>query len=238
MLSKASSSVLKSDDPNSDNRLTFLATSLPDGWEEHVTEDRQTYFLEKDTGLTTWIDPRLPRNGLDNWWEKRLSSNGKIYYVDYSAKPKTSTWNHPLVGKPAEISFEGKGPLPIGWEIRRRGREEGGEPDDSEYYFNTENGLIIREDPRGARFQHGIANRIVPKKRYTREFDERVREFYEQDALIALDGDVELTVERGDLLRSSFEAVMQQGPEELKKRIVLNFLGEEGVDGGGLLRCV
>jgi len=50
------------------------------------------------------------------------------------------------------------------------------------------------------------------------------------------DGHVQLTVRRAHLLQDSVDAVMSLGREEMRKRWRIKFLGEEGLDAGGLAR--
>jgi hypothetical protein len=49
-------------------------------------------------------------------------------------------------------------------------------------------------------------------------------------------GDVRLLVRRDSLFDTAFVEVMSKSPEDLKKRLMVSFRGEEGVDFGGVSR--
>lgn len=69
---------------------------LPEGYEQRTTQQGQVYFLHTQTGVSTWHDPRIPRqlshiNGddlgqLPPGWEMRTTSTGRVYYVDHSSR--------------------------------------------------------------------------------------------------------------------------------------------------------
>lgn len=53
-----------------------------------------------------------------------------------------------------------------------------------------------------------------------------------------LAGKCELKVRRAHILEDSYAAVMQQNSEDLKRRLMVNFDGEDGLDYGGVGRFV
>jgi E3 ubiquitin ligase SMURF1/2 len=71
--------------------------NLPQGYEMRTTPQGQVYFYQVDTGVSTWHDPRVPREliqqgiNLDqligpllNGWEIRQTQSGRQYYVDHN----------------------------------------------------------------------------------------------------------------------------------------------------------
>lgn len=98
---------------------------LPYGWEETMTPEGVTYYLDHNTRTTAWTCPE-PHTGKDTvepitrptplpaGWEQRLAQNGRRYYVDHNTR--TTSWVRPL-----EDVEETTRPLPQGWERRRRG---------------------------------------------------------------------------------------------------------------------
>ncbi len=69
-----------------------LATDLPDGYEMRKTGQGQVYFYHVTTGISTWYDPRIPRDlrdlpmpgALPPGWEMRHTPSGRIYFVDHN----------------------------------------------------------------------------------------------------------------------------------------------------------
>lgn len=69
-----------------------LATDLPEGYEMRKTGQGQVYFYHVTTGISTWYDPRIPRDlrdlpmpgALPPGWEMRHTPSGRIYFVDHN----------------------------------------------------------------------------------------------------------------------------------------------------------
>ena len=72
-------------------------SDLPEGYEMRTTPQGQVYFYHLETGVSTWHDPRVPREliqqgiNLDeiigpllNGWEVRQTQSGRQYYVDHN----------------------------------------------------------------------------------------------------------------------------------------------------------
>ena len=68
------------------------ATDLPDGYEMRQTQQGQVYFYHVTSGVSTWYDPRIPRDlrdlampgALPPGWEMRHTPSGRIYFVDHN----------------------------------------------------------------------------------------------------------------------------------------------------------
>uniref|UniRef100_A0AAY4ABJ4 E3 ubiquitin-protein ligase n=1 Tax=Denticeps clupeoides TaxID=299321 RepID=A0AAY4ABJ4_9TELE len=67
---------------------------LPEGYEQRTTQQGQVYFLHTQTGVSTWHDPRVPRDlsnvnceelgPLPSGWEIRNTATGRVYFVDHN----------------------------------------------------------------------------------------------------------------------------------------------------------
>lgn len=70
------------------------AADLPEGYEVRTTQQGQVYFYHVGTGVSTWHDPRVPRDlpsgdlealgPLPRGWEVRFTATGRQYYVDHN----------------------------------------------------------------------------------------------------------------------------------------------------------
>jgi E3 ubiquitin-protein ligase NEDD4 len=60
--------------------------------------------------------------------------------------------------------------------------------------------------------------------------------FRSQPKMRVLDGKCELSLRRGRVLEDSFTAVMKMSGEDLKRRLIIKFEGEDGLDYGGVSR--
>ncbi|CAI9724182.1 E3 ubiquitin-protein ligase SMURF2-like [Octopus vulgaris] len=66
---------------------------LPGGYEQRTTQQGQVYFLHTRTGISTWHDPRVPRDltnvseeelgPLPQGWEIRYTGAGRMYFVNH-----------------------------------------------------------------------------------------------------------------------------------------------------------
>ena len=50
------------------------------------------------------------------------------------------------------------------------------------------------------------------------------------------DSNLELYINRKNLFYDAYDIIMSKDPYELKKRLCIRYMGEEGLDAGGLLR--
>jgi len=103
---------------------------LPEGYEMRTTAQGQIYFHHLGSGVSSWHDPRLPRDGdslvqglelgcLPPGWEKRETSSGRSYFVDHHNR--TTQFTDPRLSGPILKQLLKK-PTPIALE----GGEEGG----------------------------------------------------------------------------------------------------------------
>ncbi|KAM6494360.1 hypothetical protein JOM56_010721 [Amanita muscaria] len=164
---------------------------LPAGWEERRTPEGRPYFVDHTTRTTTWRDPRQnvnrppPASGpsanpnlgaLPSGWEMRLTSTGRVYFVDHNTR--TTTWDDPRL--PTNV-------------------------DDN-----------------------------APQ--YKRDYRRKVVYFRSQPQMRVLAGKCEVRVRRGRILEDSYSAVMSYTGEDLKRRLMVSFDGEDGLDYGGVSR--
>jgi E3 ubiquitin-protein ligase NEDD4 len=56
--------------------------------------------------------------------------------------------------------------------------------------------------------------------------------------MIVKDGKCDLKLRRGQVLEDSFKAVMRMSGDDLKRRLMIKFEGEDALDYGGVSRSV
>ena len=167
---------------------------LPHGWEERQTPDGRPYFVDHNSRTTTWLDPRLANapasifsstttqtalnlGPLPSGWEMRMTSSGRIYFVDHNTR--TTSWDDPRM------------------------------PSD---------------DP------------SAPQ--YKRDFRRKVVYFRSQPAMREVPGKCDIKIRRSMAFEDSFAAVMRSTREDLRRRLMIRFDGEDGLDYGGVSRSV
>jgi E3 ubiquitin-protein ligase NEDD4 len=162
-------------------------------------------------------------NGLPPGWEQRITPEGRVYFVDHETR--TTTWNDPRTHPPnqgASNSAYNK-PLPSGWEMRRN--EKG------RIYFVDHNTKITTwDDPRIP----SALDENVPK--YKRDFRRKFIYFKSQARMKPTSGVLKIEVSREKLFEDAYRIIMSYTPNELKQKLQIKFIGEEGLDYGGLTR--
>ncbi|KAL0965888.1 hypothetical protein UPYG_G00287240 [Umbra pygmaea] len=87
---------------------------LPPGWEMRIAPNGRPFFIDHNSRLTTWEDPRLKypvhlRNKssmdpgdlgpLPPGWEERVHADGRTFYIDHNTK--ATQWEDPRLQSPA-----------------------------------------------------------------------------------------------------------------------------------------
>jgi E3 ubiquitin-protein ligase NEDD4 len=71
---------------------------------------------------------------------------------------------------------------------------------------------------------------------YKRDFRRKLIYFRSQPALRTQPGNCQIKVRRNHIFEDSYAEIMRQTPNDLKKRLMIKFDGEDGLDYGGLSR--
>ncbi|KAG9018720.1 hypothetical protein FRB90_010334 [Tulasnella sp. 427] len=181
------------------------------------------------TGQTTAGVGQLPPG-----WEERHTPEGRPYYVDHNTR--TTTWVDPrrqtlvpmiggngnrLTVQPTTVSQ--LGPLPSGWEMRLTSTAR-------VYFVDHNTKTTTWDDPR----LPSSLDSNVPQ--YKRDFRRKLIYFRSQPAMRAQPGNCQIKIRRNHIFEDSYAEIMRQSPNDLKKRLMIKFDGEDGLDYGGLSR--
>ncbi|KAJ1796406.1 hypothetical protein LPJ59_003769, partial [Coemansia sp. RSA 2399] len=172
---------------------------------------------------------------LPSGWEQRFTPEGRPYFVNHIAH--TTTWDDPrLRGNQAPSSNRAAavagiagqtasrlGPLPSGWEMRltAQGRV---------YFVDHNTKTTTWDDPR----LPSNLDQSVPQ--YKRDFRRKYIYFRSQAAMRPVPGQCHIKVSRTSIFEHSYNEVMRLSVSELKKRLMIKFDGEDGLDYGGVSR--
>lgn len=161
-------------------------------------------------------------------WEERRTPQGRPYFVDHHTR--TTTWTDPrttnqqaAVAVPRPAANPNLGPLPSGWEMRltSTGRV---------YFVDHNTRTTSWDDPRLP------TNVDDNAPQYKRDYRRKVVYFRSQPKMRILPGKCEVKVRRSRVLEDSYASVMGFTGEDLKRRLMVNFDGEDGLDYGGVSR--
>ncbi|KAK2465343.1 hypothetical protein APHAL10511_002697 [Amanita phalloides] len=159
-------------------------------------------------------------------WEERRTPEGRPYFVDHHTR--TTTWRDPRqnlnranMNTPSANS--NLGPLPSGWEMRltSTGRI---------YFVDHNTRTTTWDDPR---LPTDVGDNAP---QYKRDYRRKVVYFRSQPQMRVLPNKCEIRVRRSRILEDSYSAVMSHTAEDLKRRLMVSFDGEDGLDYGGVSR--
>jgi E3 ubiquitin-protein ligase NEDD4 len=188
------------------------------------------------TGATTAGTGELPPG-----WERRVTPEGRPYFVDHNTR--TTTWVDPRRQQYIRMYGQGQttggannttiqqqpvsqlGPLPSGWEMRLTNTAR-------VYFVDHNTKTTTWDDPR----LPSSLDQGVPQ--YKRDFRRKLIYFRSQPALRIMSGQCHVKVRRNNIFEDSYAEIMRQSASDLKKRLMIKFDGEDGLDYGGLSRYV
>ncbi|KAF9957393.1 hypothetical protein BGZ70_009527 [Mortierella alpina] len=169
-------------------------------------------------------------------WEQRLTPEGRPYYVDHNTR--STTWVDPRRQQYVRMSdprsstnqvavhqqpVSQLGALPSGWEMRLTNTAR-------VYFVDHNTKTTTWDDPR----LPSSLDQSVPQ--YKRDFRRKLIYFRSQPALRPVPGQCHMKVRRSHIFEDAYHEIMRQSPTDLKKRLMIKFEGEDGLDYGGLSR--
>jgi len=167
-------------------------------------------------------------------WEERHTPEGRPYFVDHNTR--TTTWVDPrrqtlvrMLGRDGNsLSVQPQtvsqlGPLPSGWEMRLTSTAR-------VYFVDHNTKTTTWDDPR----LPSTLDMNVPQ--YKRDFRRKLIYFRSQPAMRSQPGNCQMKVRRDHLFEDSYAEIMRQTASDLKKRLMIKFDGEDGLDYGGVSR--
>uniref|UniRef100_A0A6Q2WRY8 E3 ubiquitin-protein ligase SMURF1 n=1 Tax=Esox lucius TaxID=8010 RepID=A0A6Q2WRY8_ESOLU len=178
--------------------------------EQRTTQQGQVYFLHTQTGVSTWHDPRVPRDlsnvnceelgPLPPGWEIRNTATGRVYFVDHNNR--TTQFTDPRLSSNQLKETQPPQQAPT---------------------------LSPAQLPEEAECL------TVPK--YKRDLVQKLKilrqELSQQQPQA---GHCRIEVCREEIFEESYRQVMKMRPKDLWKRLMVKFRGEEGLDYGGVAR--
>ncbi|CAG9864103.1 unnamed protein product [Phyllotreta striolata] len=220
--------------------------------ELRTTQQGQVYFFHIPTGVSTWHDPRIPKDltslDLDNLgplppgWEMRQTSSGRIYFVDHNKR--TTQFTDPRLNSQILNNI-----------LRRNGHNEANnqittsnvapstasatEADGqaSSHHSNPDPVRVRTERVRNEDLPPSLLNESEHLPKYRRDLVAKLKVLRaELNSLQPQSGHCRLEVSRSEIFEESYRLIMKMRPKDMRKRLMVKFRGEEGLDYGGVAR--
>ncbi|CAH2291957.1 E3 ubiquitin- ligase SMURF2 [Pelobates cultripes] len=192
---------------------------LPEGYEQRTTQQGQVYFLHTQTGVSTWHDPRVPRDlsnvnceelgPLPPGWEIRNTATGRVYFVDHNNR--TTQFTDPRLSANLHLVLNRQNQL-------------------KDHQQQQQQQVVTL-----CQLPDEVECLTVP--RYKRDLVQKLKilrqELSQQQPQA---GHCRIEVSREEIFEESYRQVMKMRPKDLWKRLMIKFRGEEGLDYGGVAR--
>ncbi|RVE44098.1 hypothetical protein evm_011264 [Chilo suppressalis] len=227
----------------------------PEPQPQTAVRSRQVNTVESPTSPVSPTSPATPTTSitatdLPPGYEMRTTAQGQVYF--YNRVSGASTWHDPRVPQHLRHCAAAAGPLPPGWEMRHA-------PSGRPYFVDHNNRTTQFTDPRLALSARSpqpdpppvSSPPISPASnpptnephdsdalpKYKRDLAAKARVLRaELQALQPQTGHCRIEVSRNEVLEESYRLVMKLRGKELRKRLLVKFRGEEGLDYGGVAR--
>ncbi|CAH1154742.1 unnamed protein product [Phaedon cochleariae] len=244
-----------------------IRMDLPSGYELRTTQQGQVYFYHIPTGVSTWHDPRIPKDispisldadhlgPLPPGWEMRQTNSGRIYFVDHNKR--TTQFTDPrlnpqilnnLLKKPPPIPNPASPPPTTVTAVVSSPTSPSTAPPtaSSTPMPNCHAGVTAAQpaeavSPRPPRavddLPAGLLNESEHLPKYRRDLVAKLKVLRaELAALQPQSGHCRLEVSRSEVFEESYRLIMKMRPKDMRKRLMVKFRGEEGLDYGGVAR--
>lgn len=260
-----------------------------------TTQQGQVYFYHIPSGVSTWHDPRIPRDfdsqnlaleslgPLPPGWEQRKTNTGRVYFVDHNNRTTQFTdprlngqiinmirrQNHANVSNssctssPANATQQQQQHHQPQTNANNSTNASNGSRSCNSSASATNNSTTVAaaaatvaaaaaaapntnvDSPRipatnlpvPADLPQSLleSSELLPK--YRRDLDVKIRSFRsELQALQPQSGHCRLEVSRAEIFEESYRLIMKMRPKDMRKRLMVKFRGEEGLDYGGVAR--
>ncbi|XP_055917244.1 E3 ubiquitin-protein ligase SMURF2 [Eupeodes corollae] len=256
------------------NTSTRPFMDLPCGYEMRTTQQGQVYFYHIPTGVSTWHDPRIPRDfdtqnfsldalgALPSGWEQRKTTSGRVYFVDHNNR--TTQFTDPRLNghilqmiRRTSNQFEtptrtqGEGQLAVASHSYTDGNTPSntaanvsGASSSNANHRNSATAGVTAEPFRPHQHHQPVPDLpqgllegadLLPK--YRRDLVGKMRALRnELQALQPQSGHCRLEITRTEIFEESYRLIMKMRPKDMRKRLMVKFKGEEGLDYGGVAR--
>ncbi|XP_038111445.1 E3 ubiquitin-protein ligase SMURF2 [Culex quinquefasciatus] len=270
------------------------AADLPPGYEMRITQQGQVYFYHIPTKMSTWHDPRIPRDfdtqniapdtlgPLPHGWEQRKTASGRVYFVDHNNRTTQFTDPRlnghilhairkvppgtPQQASPAAVATPGPSPAAAGPSgcsasaaalmaaLSGAGPQvSNGTPSGGGGYrlgsaepagaATGSNGLPMDSTPHRTPpsnipdLPQGLLDGAELLPKYRRDLVGKIRSLRaELQTLQPQSGHCRLEVSRHEIFEESYRLIMKMRQRDMRKRLMVKFKGEEGLDYGGVAR--
>lgn len=201
---------------------------LPSGWEQRKTASGRVYYVDHNNRTTQFTDPRLSGQ-LINLIRRQNQTPASTTAT--SNGTTTSTNSNASSSGSAATSIGQQTSLPITGTPPRTSAPTTNQPDQTRSHQTSISQSVPADLPLGLL----EGSELLPK--YRRDLDVKLRVLRsELQTLQPQSGHCRLEVSRTEIFEESYRLIMKMRQKDMRKRLMVKFRGEEGLDYGGVAR--
>ncbi|XP_065558110.1 E3 ubiquitin-protein ligase SMURF2-like [Artemia franciscana] len=211
-----------------DSSQPLTSSPLPPGWEARHTPSGRIYFVDHNNRTTQFTDPRFSLEWLRNY------ENSQTEPVLQPERDRLADPPPPL--PPASVTDPMSSPSnqPCSGDIRRsRSFEPTQDGRAQAVSANPEPDRPVTRCGSGS----STKSEEEPLPKYKRDLVAKIKVL--RNELLTMQpqsGHCRIEVSRQEIFEDSYRIVMKLRPKDLRKRLMVRFKGEEGLDYGGVAR--
>lgn len=228
------------------NELATELGPLPSGWEMRQTPSGRVYFVDHNNRTTQFTDPRLSTQIINSLLKKHNSNGGTM-----TNNPPGNTSNIVVPPRINDVGTESTtgttttatttttSTTPSSVNVTANTNQ----PSNRTISNSTNNNLFTVESTTQNIIPQTISDlpkelmesELLPK--YKRDLVAKLKCLRaELNALQPQSGHCRLEVSRNEIFEESYRIIMKMRPKDMRKRLMVKFRGEEGLDYGGVAR--
>ncbi|KAF7405811.1 hypothetical protein HZH68_005180 [Vespula germanica] len=206
------------------NELASELGPLPSGWEMRQTQSGRVYFVDHNNRTTQFTDPRLSSQIISNLLNRRQNNSTSNQVSGNPSNSPTTANESVAVDTPVSSVAQPS-------TNQQRPRVENGSNNNSPTLeTSTPQTQTVSDLPKEL-----MESELLPK--YKRDLVAKLKCLRaELNALQPQSGHCRLEVSRNEIFEESYRLIMKMRPKDMRKRLMVKFRGEEGLDYGGVAR--
>ncbi|XP_071443467.1 E3 ubiquitin-protein ligase SMURF2 isoform X2 [Hetaerina americana] len=232
---------------------------LPSGWEMRQTASGRVYFVDHNNRTTQFTDPRLSGPVIRGLIKKQVPplpnlcgstasqhESGQDISVNSTSTTPSSA---PVPASVSEVQLDPQTQVQPPSDHQNIEEDSQIQPEDlTSSVENTEAitlGDVVERENGGLVGSAGQSSQHQPSSskdndcfvKYKRDLVAKLRQLRtELQALQPQSGHCRLEVSRMEIFEESYRLIMKMRPKDMRKRLMVKFRGEEGLDYGGVAR--
>ncbi|XP_050080068.1 E3 ubiquitin-protein ligase Smurf1 [Anopheles maculipalpis] len=218
-------------DFDTQNLTTETLGPLPHGWEQRKTASGRVYFVDHNNRTTQFTDPRI-----------------NLHILHMLRRQNSATASPPAVTATGSNGCSSVAPLSGAGPQVPNGNSGGSNRHAAlaEAVNAIANGDAHHHSPRGAAatvsnnipdLPQGLMDSADLLPKYRRDLVGKIRALRQELQLLQpQSGHCRLEVSRNEIFEESYRLIMKMRPKDMRKRLMVKFKGEEGLDYGGVAR--